>query len=130
MVEVMDEVEHLVPVGFLQILPCQYIFLKINYKSSFSCLLLLLFKRLASYSLSKNIPWRRVWQPTLIFLPGEIQGSLFGYSSWVTKSLTQLSDWHFHFKCPMGFQVAQTVKDLPVVQRRGFDPWVRKVPWR
>ena len=31
-----------------------------------------------------NIPWRRVWQPTPVFLPGESQGhrSLAGYSPW------------------------------------------------
>ena len=31
-----------------------------------------------------NIPWRRKWQPTPIFLPGKSQGqrSLVGYSPW------------------------------------------------
>ena len=31
-----------------------------------------------------KIPWRRAWQPTLVFLPGEShgQGSLAGYSPW------------------------------------------------
>ena len=30
----------------------------------------------------RKIPWRRVWQPTLVFLPGESHGprSLAGYS--------------------------------------------------
>ena len=29
-------------------------------------------------------PWRREWQPTLVFLPGEFHGqrSLVGYSPW------------------------------------------------
>ena len=47
-----------------------------------------------------HIPWRRAWQPTSVFFPGE--------SPWteepgrlqcmgVTKSLTWLSDFHFHF---------------------------------
>ena len=26
--------------------------------------------------------------------------------------------------------VAQTVKNLPAMQRPGFDPWVEKIPWR
>ena len=26
--------------------------------------------------------------------------------------------------------VAQTVKNPPVLQETGFDPWVRKIPWR
>ena len=31
-----------------------------------------------------EIPWRRAWQPTPVFLPGETHGqrSLAGYSSW------------------------------------------------
>ena len=51
-----------------------------------------------------KIPWRRAWQPTPVFLPGESQGqrSLVGYSSrghkesehnWVTKH----SDFNLHF---------------------------------
>ena len=33
-------------------------------------------------------PWRRAWQPTPIFLSGELhgQGSLVGYSSWGRKA--------------------------------------------
>ena len=36
-----------------------------------------------------KIPWRRKWQPTPIFLPGEFQGqrSLAGYSPWGCKEL-------------------------------------------
>ena len=32
----------------------------------------------------RKIPWRRAWQPTLVFLPGESHGqrSLAGYSPW------------------------------------------------
>ena len=26
--------------------------------------------------------------------------------------------------------MAQTVKNLPACRRPGFDPWVRKIPWR
>ena len=35
----------------------------------------------------KKIPWRRKWQPTLIFLPGRSHGqrSLAGYSPWGGK---------------------------------------------
>ena len=34
-----------------------------------------------------QIPWRREWQPTLVFLPGEFHGqrSLAGYSQWGHK---------------------------------------------
>ena len=36
-----------------------------------------------------KIPWRRKWQPTLIFLPGELHGQriLAGYSSMGPKEL-------------------------------------------
>ena len=34
-----------------------------------------------------KIPWRRAWQPTPVFLPGESHGqrSLAGYSPWGDK---------------------------------------------
>ena len=40
-----------------------------------------------------KIPWRRKWQPTPVFLPGEShrQRSLAGYSPWGRKSQTRLS---------------------------------------
>ena len=50
-----------------------------------------------------KIPWRREWQPTPVFLPGEFHGQrtgilciLVGYTVHVvTKSQTWLSDFHF-----------------------------------
>ena len=35
----------------------------------------------------EKIPWRREWQSTAVFLPGEFHGqtSLVGYSSWGRK---------------------------------------------
>ena len=38
-------------------------------------------------SISRKIPWRRAWQPTPVFLPGESHGqrSLEGYSPLVCK---------------------------------------------
>ena len=41
--------------------------------------------------------WRRKWQPTPVFLPGESHGqrSLVGYSPRVAKSRTRLSDFAF-----------------------------------
>ena len=46
-----------------------------------------------------KIPWRRKWQPTPVFLPGESHGwrSLVGYSPRVTKSRAQLSNFTFTF---------------------------------
>ena len=36
----------------------------------------------------RKIPWRRAWQPILVFLPEESHGqrSLVGYVPWVAKS--------------------------------------------
>ena len=46
-----------------------------------------------------KIPWRRKWQPTPVFLPGESHGwrSLVGYSPQVAKNQTQLSNFTFTF---------------------------------
>ena len=44
----------------------------------------------------RKIPWRRKWQPTPVFLPGESHGerSLAGYSPGVTKNRSQLHHYH------------------------------------
>ena len=49
-------------------------------------------------SLGREDPWRKKWQPTPVFLPGESHGqrSLMGYSPRVAKSRTRLSDFLFH----------------------------------
>ena len=41
-----------------------------------------------------KIPWRRKWQPTPIFLPGEFHGqrSMVGYSPWGHKEL-DMTEW-------------------------------------
>ena len=49
---------------------------------------------LGSIPMLEKFPWRRKWQPTSVFLPGESHGqrNMAGYSSWDHKSWTQLSD--------------------------------------
>ena len=46
-----------------------------------------------------KIPWRRKWQPTPVFLPGESHGqrSLVGYSPWGRKVSGTTEQLHFHF---------------------------------
>ena len=41
------------------------------------------------HSWVRKISWRREWQPTLVFLPGEFHGqrSLAGYSPWGHREL-------------------------------------------
>ena len=47
-----------------------------------------------------RIPWRRKWQPTLVFLPGEFHGQrgLVGHSPWGRQESDTLSDLHFIIK--------------------------------
>ena len=44
-------------------------------------------------------PWRRQWQSTPVFLPGESQGqrSLIGCSPWGPEELDTTEELHFHF---------------------------------
>ena len=46
-----------------------------------------------------KIPWRRKWQPTSVFFPGESHGcrSLVGYSPWAHKESDTTERLHFHF---------------------------------
>ena len=46
-----------------------------------------------------KIPWRRKWQPTPVFLPGESHGwrSLLGYSPWGRKVLDTTEQLHFTY---------------------------------
>ena len=52
-----------------------------------------------SLSLSTFMHWRRKWQPTPVFLPGESQGrrSLVGCSPWDLEELDTTERLHFHF---------------------------------
>ena len=49
--------------------------------------------------LGQEDPLEKGTQTIRVFLPGEFHGqrSLAGYSPWVTKSQTRLSNHHFHF---------------------------------
>ena len=49
----------------------------------------------------QEIPWRRAWQPTPVFLPGEAHGqrSPISYSPRVAKSQTQLKQLSTHALC-------------------------------
>ena len=41
-----------------------------------------------------------------------------------------LETWLFKGTFLAVFPVAHTVTNLPATQETGFDPWVRKIPWR
>ena len=91
-----------------------------------------------SLSLFTFMHWRRKWQPTLVFLPGESQGwgSLVGCRLWGrtesdTTEATQQQQQQVHV---WGFQGGASGKEPACQCRRrkryGFDLWVGKVPWR
>ena len=78
----------------------------------------------SSFWLFTFMHWRRKWQPTSVFLPGESQGrgSLVGCHLWgCTESDTkQLSS-----SSSRASLVAQTVKNLPAMQ----ETWVWSLGW-
>ena len=46
----------------------------------------------------REIPWRRKWQPTLVFLPGKLHGQrrLVGYSPWDLRELDKIERARTH----------------------------------
>ena len=79
---------------------------------------------------SGRFPWRKKWQPTLVFLPRKSHRwrSLAGYSPWGCKE----SDMNIHLSIYWGFPGGTSGKDPAFQYRRckrhGFDPWVREIP--
>ena len=73
-----------------------------------------------------KIPWRRKWQPTLIFLPGRVYGQRNFVVGYRQKQL--------HFPLKLGLPGGSEVKVSACVclqcGRPGFDSWVEKIPWR
>ena len=70
------------------------------------------------------VPWRKKWQPTPVFLPGEFYGqrSLAGYSPWGCKSQSRPSDKHFHISTDimvLGPKQKSTKQDEIVTEERG-----------
>ena len=91
--------------------------------------------RLAFNPWVRKILWRRKWQPTPVLLPGRFHGwrSMVSYSPWDCKEL-DMTEWLHFIKPYLGFPSGSTGKE-PTCQgrrhkRRGFNPWVRKIPWR
>ena len=78
-----------------------------------------------SLSLFTFMHWRRKWQPTPVFLPGESQGwgSLVGCRLWGrtesdTTEATQQQQW------------LSGKESTCQWTRCGFSPWVGKIPWK
>ena len=64
------------------------------------------------YKTHFKIPWRRAWQPTPVFLPGESHGerSLAGYSPWGCKELDMIKATSMHAKGSEETRVGQEAK--------------------
>ena len=59
----------------------------------------------------RKIPWRRTWQSTPVFLPGESHGqrSLAGYSSWDCKKSDKTNTFTFQGKTLLASNGFQTI---------------------
>ena len=79
--------------------------------------------------------WRRKWQPTPVFLPGESQGhgSLVGCRLWgrTESDTTEATQQQQHKNFTRGFPGGSDGKSVCLqCGRSGFDSWVGKIPWR
>ena len=80
-----------------------------------------------------KIPWRRAWQPTPVFLPGESHGqrSLAAYSPWGHKEL-DTSEWLTQHRLPehtTGFPGGSAIENPPAnAGDRGSIPGWGKSP--
>ena len=95
-----------------------------------------------------KIPWRRSWQPTPIFLPGESHGqrSLAGYSPWGHKESdmteatehagtedtllsTEVHCLHYHLLLlPGGTSGKESACRGRRCKRQGLDPCIGEIP--
>ena len=103
----------------------------------------------------RKIPWRKAWQPSPVFLPGESHGqrNQAGYSPWGHRvehnndqaQHTYQSNHYDPSSLPpylqdmvynngLAFLDSASGKEPACQCKRckmhGFDPWVRKIPWR
>ena len=62
----------------------------------------------------EKIPWRRKWQPTPVFLPGEPHGwrSLVGYSPWGCKESDRTEQLHFQASTKLSMLLSMRVKSV------------------
>ena len=71
-----------------------------------------------------NIPWRREWLPTPVFLPGEFHGqrNLVGHSPWGCKELktAERLSMHTHQSTWLAKLVLQSLWSLRVVSQVGI----------
>ena len=74
-----------------------------------------------------KVPWRRKWQPTPVFFPGEFHGqrSLTGYRPWGHKESDTIERLSTAQYIKWASLVAQMVKNLPAI----WETWVPSLGW-
>ena len=77
----------------------------------------------------RKIPWKRKWQPTPVFLPGNPinRGAWWATVHGVTKSQIQLSDFHFGYTilvttCPFHSGGKESIAWNKLVSKAGSTP--------
>ena len=87
---------------------------------------------------STLVIWRRKWQPTPAFLPGESHGqrSLVGYCPWgrresdTTEWLSLTHSFTLNIGLIRWLSGNESACQVRRCRRCGFKSWVRKIPWR
>ena len=83
----------------------------------------------------QKLLWRREWQSTPVFFPGESHGqrSLVGFIPRGHKE-SDMTEWLTLLQLGLGLPGSTSGKEPACQGRRcerpGFDPWVGKMPWR
>ena len=79
-----------------------------------------------------KIPWRRIWQPTLAFLPGECHGqrSLVGYSPWGCKELDMAECIQKYLMEPQGHPGKNLTAANPNLLEKAMAPHSSTLAWK
>ena len=91
--------------------------------------------QLTSLSLFTFMHWRRKWQPTPVFLPGESQGRepdrllSIGQSGTTDMTWQQQQGYTAHQGLPGSTRGKEPTCQCRRQKSHGFDPWVKKTPW-
>ena len=81
----------------------------------------------------KKMPWKREWQPTTVFLSGESQWTEEPGGIQSMGSQRVRHDWATKHNTTQTFRAHWWLRQYRIClqcKRPGFDPWVRKIPWR
>ena len=76
----------------------------------------------------RKIPWRRKWQPTVVFLPGKSHGQedLADYSLWSRKVL-DTTEW-VSIPCYWGKNFLGILPNAPWIRLSWLDLWTSTIP--